>query len=199
MFESIKENFKKPNGIIGKIAGKIMDLENRELNEWAVNQLNIKPGERILEIGYGPGYGIAYLLNRHEKVVVDGIDVSEDMKELASKKLKEEMTEQKVNLFVGDIEERSLPPNRYDKVLSVNNYTLWDAQLEILTNIHRAMVKEGKIVITMQPRQEDAQLGRTKKFGDQIKRDLQSSGFRHIECSYKNIPPELAVTVTAVK
>lgn len=199
MFESIKENFKEPHGIIGKIAGKIMELENRELNEWAVHLLNIKPGERVLEIGYGPGYGIAYLLNQHEKVVVDGIDVSEDMKELASKKLKEEIAEQKVNLFVGDIEERRLPSNQYDKVLSVNNYTLWDEQVEILTNIYKAMVKEGRIVITIQPRQEDAQLGRTKEFGQQIKQDLQSCGFRHIECSYKNIPPELAVTVTAVK
>ncbi|MFS0646723.1 class I SAM-dependent methyltransferase [Siminovitchia sp. 179-K 8D1 HS] len=140
MFESIKENFKEPHGIIGKIAGKIMELENRDLNEWAVHLLNIKPGEHVLEIGYRPGYGIAYLLNRHEEVVVDGIDVSEDMKELASKKLKEEITEQKVNLFVGDIEEKRLPSNRYDKVLSVNNYTLWDEQLDILANIYKAMV-----------------------------------------------------------
>ncbi|VEF46082.1 putative methyltransferase [Bacillus freudenreichii] len=199
MFESIKDNFKEPHGIIGKIAGEIMDMENRELNKWAVNLLNIKPGERILEIGYGSGYGIAYLLNHHEKVVVDGIDVSEDMKELASKKLKDEIAEQKVNLIVGDINQRRLPSNRYNKILSVNNYSLWDEQLDILNNIYRAMVKEGRIVITMQPRQEDADRGRTKEFGEQILRDLQSCGFRQIECSYKEIAPELAVTVTAVK
>lgn len=42
MFELLAKQFEKPEGIFGKLAGKIMYFENRKINKWTIRKLNIK-------------------------------------------------------------------------------------------------------------------------------------------------------------
>ncbi|MDY0404898.1 class I SAM-dependent methyltransferase [Virgibacillus sp. 179-BFC.A HS] len=149
MLEFIKRHFKKPQGFIGKITGKIMDLENRKLNKWAIRYLKVKPKDHILEIGFGPGYAIRHLLNRYKDIRIDGIDISETMRQQAMQSLDWEAIKSKVHLSTGDIAKAQLPMNSYDKVLTVNNYTLWGDKESGLENIYGALKPGGKIVIVM--------------------------------------------------
>ncbi|WP_232233693.1 class I SAM-dependent methyltransferase [Bacillus sp. J33] len=85
MFELLAKQFEKPEGILGKLAGKIMYFENRKINKWTIRKLNIKRRDSILEVGYGPGYSILFIMDNYRHVEADGVDVSEDMKTAASK------------------------------------------------------------------------------------------------------------------
>lgn len=199
MFEKFKENFSRPKGLMGSVAGKIMAFENQEINKWTIEHLQVHPNDHVLEVGYGPGYSIECLTKEYSHIQVDGIDPSQQMKEQAEHRLKDEVEEGRVSFFVGPIETAELKANSYQKVLSVNNYTIWDDPLKGLTNLYQSMAPGGKIAITMQPREEDACADKTRMFGRKIEEDLRQCGFQDIETRFRKVRPELTVCVTAVK
>lgn len=199
MIKKIQDHFKKPEGIIGKIVGKTMAVENRTLNAWTIKLLKIRRRNKVLEVGYGPGYAIDMILRRYSNVHIDGIDISETMKEEASHRLVSKMDSGEVVLFTGDIAESALQPSKYDVVFTVNNYTLWENKYDGLHNIYDALMSNGKIAITMQPRQEDAKENQAEVFAEEIRYDLKNVGFRLLKTRYKRMKPEMAVCVMAIK
>jgi cyclopropane fatty-acyl-phospholipid synthase-like methyltransferase len=199
MFETFKRNFSKPAGLYGIIAGKIMAWENKDINNWTIAHLNLQAGDRVLEVGFGPGYSMEYMVKHYASLNVDGVDVSETMKAQAEKRLSSHIDSGDVRLFLGDIETIILPHETYHKILSVNNYTIWNEPRNGLQNLYQTLKPGGKIAITMQPREDDASANKTRMFGKQIHDDLKACGFRQIHLAFKDIQPELTVCVTGVK
>ncbi|MCI3988024.1 class I SAM-dependent methyltransferase, partial [Bacillus vallismortis] len=78
------KTFSKPKGIFGMIAGYIMAAANQPLHQWTIDQLGVTRGDSILEVGFGPGYGMQQMLKRDKDIRLDGIDVSETMMKLAA-------------------------------------------------------------------------------------------------------------------
>ena len=71
LWEKIAEQFGKPSGFLGSIAGFIMAKRssNIERNEWGISLLNIQPSDHVLEIGFGSGVGI----QKMSDLITDGI------------------------------------------------------------------------------------------------------------------------------
>ncbi|MTH55192.1 methyltransferase domain-containing protein [Bacillus mangrovi] len=199
MFSLIKRNFSKPKGIIGVMTGKIMAQENKVINKWTISRLGIRRGDKVLEVGYGPGYALEYILDHYPVVRADGLDISETMKELASKRLRDSIDAGKTELMTADIGEANLPDHAYHKILSVNNYTIWDEPRNGLSRLFDALIPGGTIAITMQPREENASPNKTKMFGKQIYDDMRACGFERISMKFKRVKPEMTVCVTARK
>ncbi|WP_191566481.1 class I SAM-dependent methyltransferase [Metabacillus idriensis] len=199
MFSAFTKNFSKPKGFLGIIAGKIMALENQTINKWSISRLKIKPGDTILEIGFGPGYSMGYMLKHYRQIKIDGVDVSETMKEQAEKHLEAYVEAGRVNLITEDAENVDLYHDYYDKILSVNNYTIWEDPRKGLENITSALKPGGRIAITMQPREEDASAEKTRMFGRKIQDDMSACGYEDIKVEYKKVRPELTVCVTGRK
>ncbi|MDO8223757.1 class I SAM-dependent methyltransferase [Bacillus cabrialesii] len=195
MINMLSKKFSKPKGIIGMIAGYIMAAENQTLNQWTIDQLGITRGDSILEIGFGPGYCMQQMLKREKDVQLHGIDVSETMLKLAARRV----NSKSVRLIQGSIETFPLPASSYDKVISVNNYTIWNDQTKGVKQIYRTLKPGGRAAITMQPREADASPEKTKSFGKQMIADLKAAGFEDIELQLKHIKPELSVCATAKK
>ncbi|WP_367912793.1 class I SAM-dependent methyltransferase [Bacillus pumilus] len=199
MLSTISKTFSKPKGWLGSIAGFIMAKENKALNQWAIQHLDLTDGENILEIGYGPGYSIKHMLKHYEDLHIDGLDASSTMQEQAQSRVSKRSKDKQVRLYVGKIEKTRLPGEQYDKVLSVNNFTIWDDPKAGLLNLYHTLKPGGKIVIVMQPREKGADASRTKEMGENILNDLQFAGFNHFSVEYEEIRPTLAVCVTAKK
>ncbi|MEP6949235.1 MAG: hypothetical protein ABI863_08180 [Ginsengibacter sp.] len=51
----IVSQFKKPTGLFGIFTSNLMIKGNRGNYDSLIKDLNIKPNDKILEIGYGPG------------------------------------------------------------------------------------------------------------------------------------------------
>ncbi len=198
MIESMSKQFEKPKGLLGKLAGTIMYFENRKINKWSIKKLALSKNDRILEIGYGPGYGIKKMVSNNRFITVDGIDLSKKMQEEASKRNKKWMESGKVNLASGDVVNFQ-PCHRYNKILSVNNYPLWEKPMDSLQHLYRLLERRGRIVITVQPREEGSTDQTAKQLGDSIKSDLLHTGFKIREIAYLKARPVLTVSVTAEK
>ena len=199
MLSIISKTFSRPKGWIGSIAGLIMANENKALNQWAIRHLDLTDGENILEIGYGPGYSIKHMLKHYDDLHIDGLDASSTMQEQAQSRVSKRAKDKQVRLYVGKIEKTRLPGEQYDKVLSVNNFTIWDEPKTGLLNLYHTLKPGGTLVIVMQPREKGADANRTKEMGENILNDVQFAGFDHLSVEYEEIRPTLAVCVTAKK
>lgn len=196
---SISKIFSRPKGWLGSIAGLIMANENKALNQWAIRHLDLTDGENILEIGYGPGYSIKHMFKHYQDLHIDGLDASSTMQEQAQSRVSKRAKDKQVRLYVGKIEKTRLPEEQYDKVLSVNNFTIWDDPKTGLLNLYHTLKPGGTLVIVMQPREKGADANRTKEMGENILNDLKFAGFDHFSIEYEEIRPTLAVCVTAKK
>jgi hypothetical protein len=58
-----RAQFGRPTGLWGRAAGSLMAhrSSNRLRNAWAVSMLDVRPDDRVLEFGFGPGVAIREL------------------------------------------------------------------------------------------------------------------------------------------
>ena len=73
---AVRAQFGRPTGVWGRAAGLLMAhrSSNRRRNVWAVSLLDVRPGDRVLEIGFGPGLAIRELSRLAAEGCVCGID-----------------------------------------------------------------------------------------------------------------------------
>ncbi|PLR98810.1 class I SAM-dependent methyltransferase [Bacillus sp. T33-2] len=198
MLESMAKQFERPKGFMGKVAGLIMFFENRKINHWTISQLGLEKGDRILEVGYGPGYAIRSIMKQNRQVFLDGVDLSRDMKTEATKRNQPFIEMGRIQLYTGDVYDFR-PRHKYNKVFSVNNYPLWERPVQSLKHLYEMLEDGGRIVLTVQPREEGSVDQTAVLLGKKISQDLYIAGFKDIVQGFKKVRPVLTVSVSAQK
>jgi len=115
----------------------------QELLETICDELDIKPGERILEAGCGTGNLALKIKERGAEVI--GLDNCKEALEIYRKK------DPNAKVVLVDLREKlPFPDNYFDKIAS--NNTLYiipkDQQLNVLKGFYRILKPNGKIVIS---------------------------------------------------
>jgi len=136
--------FKKPGGLFGNFYSNIMEKGNRRNYVVLINDFNIQPYDKILEIGYGPGIGIRLILEKCNVCLIHGIDFSKLMYRKASELNSKSILDKKVELFLGDFLSFAFEPNFYDKVFCLNVIYFWD-NLEVPFQKIKSALKSGGI------------------------------------------------------
>jgi cyclopropane fatty-acyl-phospholipid synthase-like methyltransferase len=141
MIRLIGNQFKKPTGLFGKVISRKMIKGNKPEYDIIIPELDIKPNDRLLEIGYGPGLGVNRIASDYD-CFISGIDFSYLMYKEATKRNKKHIEKKKVELHYGDFLKSELTANEYDKVFCLNVIYFWD-KLDIpFTKINKTL-KEG--------------------------------------------------------
>src|SRR5262245_33058775 len=115
--------FGNPRGLAGRVAGWVMAnrSSNRQRNSWVVSQLDVQPGERVLEVGFGPGLAVAELSCRvGDSGHVFGIDHSSVMVRQATRHNAAAVRAGRVTLSQASVDQ--LPPalgGPFDAMLAV--------------------------------------------------------------------------------
>ena len=67
-----------PTGPVGHVEGWIFGhrSSNVRRNRWAVELIEVKPSDRVIELGRGPGVAVAALASRATQGLVVGVDHS---------------------------------------------------------------------------------------------------------------------------
>jgi ubiquinone/menaquinone biosynthesis C-methylase UbiE len=115
----------------------------QELLETICDELDIKPGEKILEAGCGTGNLALKIKERGAEVI--GLDNCKEALEIYKKK------DPKAKVVLADLREKlPFPDNYFDKIAS--NNTLYaipkEKQLDTLKEFYRILKPGGKIVIS---------------------------------------------------
>jgi SAM-dependent methyltransferase len=179
--------FGNPTGALGGVAGFVMAYRgsNRRRNFWTVEQLDLRPTDEVLEIGYGPGIAVrrAAQVARH----VVGVDRSAVMRRQALRRNRKS----NVTLITGTIDD--LPPEwagRFTKALGVNVFMFWPDPVAVLRKLSRFLAPGAMLALTQQPR------GGNATGADELSEALREAGFTGIEARRLALKPP-AVCVLA--
>ncbi|XP_021364585.1 uncharacterized protein LOC110457576 isoform X2 [Mizuhopecten yessoensis] len=151
--DAIARNLRKPGAtLVGRIVTGLLVKRNGTLEREAVRLCKIQPDRQVLELGFGPGLGIeaACQLVRGGKGKVYGVDFSEEMVIAATKRVKKDIDDGKVELINGDVADLScFQSNTFDCVFHCNCYYFWPDIDKVARELHRVMKPDSLMVTTM--------------------------------------------------
>ncbi len=199
MASAIVRQFGRPTGLLGRLAGLIMLARpsNRERNLRTLELLEVEPVDRVLEIGFGPGFAVARAAELASRGKVVGVDHSELMLRTARRRNREAMAAGRVELHLGSAE--SLPPFAapFDKVFAVNVFMFWRDPRVVLAGLRRIMRPGGVIALTFQPRRRGATGEDTRRGAERILLALGEAGFDGPRIEILHVRPVDAACVIA--
>src|SRR3954447_12761315 len=107
----------RPRGAAGSVTGWVFAHRpsNRQRNRWVVSLLDVRPTDRVLEIGFGPGVAVAELVRAGAGQVV-GIDRSGVILRQPSRRNAAAIRAGRVALLEAPVEQ--LPDGPFDAVLA---------------------------------------------------------------------------------
>jgi ubiquinone/menaquinone biosynthesis C-methylase UbiE len=163
----------------------MMDIRNREFYEKTIIELDVKSGDKIYEIGYGPGLGVSLIANSTIDCSISGIDFSELMYNKARKRNRKFINKGIVNLKHGDLLTVDIDTEKYDKIFCVNVIYFWNDLNKVFDKIYSMLNNGGMYCIFMTQEKEFEKLKFTKDFCkysiEQVESELKKVGFKGVE------------------
>jgi len=199
--QQIVSQFKQPHGCLGQLAGFIMANRpsNIERNEWTLKLLELKPTDRVLEVGFGPGIAIEKLNQIVKQGLIVGIDHSETMLHQAKKRNAKAIRNGLVKLHLGSVDDLPEYDQPFDKIYSANVVQFWGNMEKYFAQLHDLLAPGGKIATTYMPRHSGAKNKDAQKKADEIVEALKDVGFKNIQVREKPLKPVSVICVLAEK
>ena len=190
----IYDQFVNPTGLMGHLVGYALAFKNRERSEWVMALLDLKPSDRVLEIGFGPGADI----QRASRLAsfIAGLDHSEVMVRQASKRNSAAIREGRVDLKLGDAGQLPFADAHFDCVFAINSAQFWKPLPKALAEINRVLKPGGRVLLAIQPRNKNATDETTRQVAAGMSKALTSAGFADVHNEFKPMRP---VSTTAVQ
>lgn len=120
---------------------------NFEEVQKCVKNMQLREGARILDAGSGNG-ALSIALAENSSYHIDGLDLSEDLVNLANIKSKERKTSDRCNYFKGDFSEySSYPASQYDAILCIGSL-YWGQPIDQIFSVwHQIATKNAKCAL----------------------------------------------------
>lgn len=143
----LSRTFAHPSGLLGRLGGFIMSRENRRMARRAIRLLGVRAGDRVLEVGCGPGVALRLLLRAARSVTAIGIDPSEDMLEQARRRNAVAVRAGRVVLRRALAEQLPFTDAAFDKALAIRTVSLWTDRRAGLGELSRVLKPGGGLVL----------------------------------------------------
>jgi ubiquinone/menaquinone biosynthesis C-methylase UbiE len=137
--------FALPRGRLGSLMGRLMGALNKGEQQEVAALASVQPGERVLEVGCGPGVLLELLLR--SEVVVTGLDPSTEMCALAERRNREAVAAGRAQVRVGTAEDTGCHTAGFDAAVSVNNVPMWSDLDAGMRELARVVRPGGRVVV----------------------------------------------------
>lgn len=200
---AIARQSRHPSGLLGQIVGRVMARETRETNRAALEALDLKPDDRLLEIGCGHGWTLAAAALTVTRGRLVGIDPSEVMLQIARRRNAEVVKSGRMELTQGTSRHLPFADRLFDKALAVHTIYFWPEPERDLAEIRRVMAPGGRFVLGFRPA-EDSTFARDFPSAiyhirsvAAVEQAMRAAGFKLIRTETKSTGRPLAVLITA--
>lgn len=144
---------------MGRLGGLIMARTNADFGVRVVDLLEVGPGDRVLEVGFGPGVVIGRLVERASSGRVAGVDPSREMVEQARARNEAAVRTGQVELWPGEAASLPFEDASFDKALAINSLQVWPDQVAGLREIGRVLRPGGRLALGFTPHSGQAREG----------------------------------------
>jgi ubiquinone/menaquinone biosynthesis C-methylase UbiE len=147
----------RPSGLVGRALGAIMFFETRALNDEVLRRLAIRPGERILEIGFGHGRTLERAARMHTDTSFAGLDHAEDVVATLARRCAPLVKSGRLELRAGDSAALPWPDASFDGAFAVHTLYFWQHPERDLAEIARVLKPGGRLLLAFRERTPEAE------------------------------------------
>jgi ubiquinone/menaquinone biosynthesis C-methylase UbiE len=156
------------------------------MNQLTLTSLDLKPDDRVIEVGFGGGD----LINRMAKVVthgcVAGVDFSPEMVEVCAKRFAPLLRAERIELRCAGADHLPYASEHFTKACTVNTIYFWPDPVGPLTELRRVLRPGGRVVVCFNPRVTlqklaYAKYGFTLYEAAQVQRLLENVGLANVQ------------------
>lgn len=180
--DELARQLRCPSGPYAREVGDNMYQSNLNMICKAIDALNIKENQEILEIGFGNGKHLPHLLSRAAGLSYRGVDISEVMVQEAT----DNNPSENAGFFLTDGSGKlDFPGETFDGCFTVNTLYFWpDVPLQ-LAEIRRILKPSGKFILAFIEQEFGRRLPFTQTgftfYGkEELSQHLISAGFHKI-------------------
>lgn len=203
MVDRFFRQFSGPTGPLGRIAGRLMARLNGPLNDWVVELLDVAPGARVLELGYGPGLAVEKLVAGARAQRIVGVDRSDLMRRQAARRNRAAIAGGRVELHVGTAGALGFADASFTHALAVNSLQFWPDLPAALGELRRVLVRGGRLALALRMRKPGAgrfdrsRHGMTPERLAQVLAAATAAGFEDVKSVRREIRGERITAVLA--
>lgn len=146
----------RPAGFKGRLFGFFMEWINTPNYRLALELLEPKPGQALLEIGFGTGKLLEMLARHCEPLSIAGIDPTPTMIETAQRRLIPKREHQQLDLRCGVAEALPWGEAAFDAIYALNCFQFWENPQQAASEIKRVLRPGGQIVIIFRDHRKHA-------------------------------------------
>ena len=143
----IAEQARHARGVLGRVIAFIMARETWRDNLNAIAALNIRPGDRVLDVGTGHGRSLAELARHVAEGYVTGVDPSPLMVKTAARRNRKLVRSGRVDVVRADTARLPFDDARFDRVLCVHVVYFWEDRDAALREMARVMNPGAKLAL----------------------------------------------------
>ncbi len=147
--KELAEQLRLPQGENSKTVTELMAKSNRPLYEYTYRHLDLIPNTEILEVGPADGHFINELFKLEKNIAYTGIDLSDDMINVANENHAELILESKVKFVKGDVVDLPFSENTFDRIFTINTLYFWSDPGKGIRELLRVLKPSGKVFLVI--------------------------------------------------
>ena len=147
----LDRQFALPRGLGGALVGALMARRHGPQIRACVADLAPAAGEHLLEIGFGPGLGIAALAVAAPELRIAGVDPSELMLASARRRTRRlgARWQGRIELRQATAEHLPWPDGTFDGICATNSVQLWEPLDASLAEVRRVLRPGGRLAVSV--------------------------------------------------
>src|ERR671925_213141 len=110
---------------------------------WAVDTLEVRPADRLLEVGCGHGVAVSLVCEKPTTGTITAIDRSPKMIEMATRRNREHVEAGRAVLEAVALEDADLGDRHFDKVFAFNVASFWQQPEAALGAVREHLARDG--------------------------------------------------------
>ena len=184
LLSPIASQFARPHGPGAVVMAPFLNAVNHWTNKAAVDALAIRPGERVLDLGFGGGVGIRMALPRVGDGHLTGVDLSGEIVARARRRFRAEIDGGRLTVMEGSVERLPLPDAAVDAAYTVNTVYFWPDVPAGLAELWRVLAPGGRLVVAVEAaarRENRVLVGRVQLTPEALAELLREAGFVNVE------------------
>lgn len=144
------ELFAHPGGLAARPMATVLNLVNGASGERAAGALGVRPGDRVLEVGFGGGAAVPSTLR-----ALDGngqlyaVDLSADMARLAARRFTADADDGSLVLLCADVSAIPFAGGTFDSAYALHSHMYWPSVLDGIREIRRVLAPGGRLLLGM--------------------------------------------------
>jgi SAM-dependent methyltransferase len=168
-------------------------------NRWAVDLLDIGPGDTVIEIGCGPGVALSACLERASEGLVVGVDQSPVMIAQSARRNRVAVAAGRAALYLGRIDRAPLASSRFDRLLSVNAIQFAGDPGEVVVRWRDMLRPGGRMAIAFEPRGAGRSADKAQAMSATLARAMLEAGLTSVREEMLPMDPVPAICVLGTR